>query len=190
MLISPKVVQGNWDFGIVLDKHTISSEYLGEDIFGNPKYYNNRTKLGELVYELKYKNKYDNIDKIKSLIKSYLIKDSNLNGNFDVILSIPPSKSRNVQPVSLIGKAISDIFHCCYVNNVLVKTSDEQSKNMVNKQSIQGTIQQRVLANRKTNILLIDDIYSTGTTANECVKVLKNDKNIDKIYYLAMTYTK
>lgn len=188
---SPKIVQGNWDFGIVLDKHSISSEYLGEDVFGRPRYNTNRTCLGELIYQLKYNYKYDNIDKIISLIGYYLINYSTLNGKFDVVLPIPPSKKdRDVQPVFLIAKAISNLFNCYYADNVLVKTSDEQSKNMVDKQSIQGTIQQQLFAPKKMNVLLVDDIYSTGATANECVKVLRNDKNIDKIYYLAMTYTK
>jgi predicted amidophosphoribosyltransferase len=190
MSISPKTVQGNWDFGIVLDKHSISSEYLGEDVFGNPKYHNTRTELGELIYTLKYRGRYDAIDKIVSLIKYYLVNDSTLNGKFDVILPIPPTKHRDIQPVFLIAEAISNLFNCYYVDNVLIKTSCEQSKNMINKQSIQGTIQQQLPAKRKINVLLVDDIYSTGATANECVKVLRKDKNIDKVYYLAMTYTK
>lgn len=39
-------------------------------------------------------------------------------------------------------------------------------------------------------ILVIDDLYSTGATLNETCKVLKNDKNVKKIYCLAMTKTK
>ncbi len=45
-------------------------------------------------------------------------------------------------------------------------------------------------AKRKCSILLIDDIYNTGSTANECTKVLKSDPLIDKVYYLAIGKTR
>ena len=43
---------------------------------------------------------------------------------------------------------------------------------------------------RDCNILLIDDIYHTGTTLNSCVKALREDFRIKNIYALTMTKTK
>lgn len=45
-------------------------------------------------------------------------------------------------------------------------------------------------AKRDCNILLIDDIYHTGTTLNSCVKALREDSRIKSIYVLTMTKTK
>lgn len=43
---------------------------------------------------------------------------------------------------------------------------------------------------RKVNILVVDDLYESGTTLNEICRVLKRDQNINNIYVLTMTKTK
>ena len=58
------------------------------------------------------------------------------------------------------------------------------------KKEISGTIIQLKPAKRKCNILLIDDFYSTGETAAECVNVLKKDILIDKVFYFSIAKTK
>lgn len=58
------------------------------------------------------------------------------------------------------------------------------------KKEISGTIIQLKPAKRKCNILLIDDLYSTGETASECVNVLKKDILIDKVFYFSIAKTK
>ena len=37
---------------------------------------------------------------------------------------------------------------------------------------------------------IIDDLYGTGCTLNQCTDVLRKDSNIKKIYVLAITKTK
>lgn len=56
--------------------------------------------------------------------------------------------------------------------------------------NISGTIKQNKQLERKANVLIIDDLYSTGATLNEVCKTLKQDKNVGKIYCLVMTKTK
>ena len=43
---------------------------------------------------------------------------------------------------------------------------------------------------KTSNILVIDDLYSTGATLNETCKTLRKDSNVKNIYCLAMTKTK
>ena len=63
------------------------------------------------------------------------------------------------------------------MNNCLIKTKNivEQSKlnKEERKQNIQGVYElknKKLVKNKK--ILLIDDIYTTGSTVNECSKIL------------------
>ena len=62
MTINPIRIKGNWDEGYVLDRHIIKSSIIGIDGFGNSIYDTQRTELGELIYQIKYKKKYDKIE--------------------------------------------------------------------------------------------------------------------------------
>ena len=44
-------------------------------------------------------------------------------------------------------------------------------------------------ANKPLNILVVDDLYDTGETLKECVKVLKEDINFKSFYVLTITKT-
>ena len=107
------------------------------------------------------------------------------------MIPVPPTKDRAAQPVYLIASGIASRFGFPYTEEVLEKTSAVESKSM-DKQSknLLGTVVKKLNAKRKCNILLVDDFYSTGETATKCVRVLKEDQLIDKVYYLAIAKTK
>ena len=76
------------------------------------------------------------------------------------------------------------------MNNCLIKTKNIIEQSKLNKedrlQNIQGVYDlknKKLLENRK--ILLIDDIYTTGSTANECSKTLRA-ANPDKVGILVL----
>jgi len=46
MDINPIKLVGNWDEGWALDKHIISSEYIGVNIYGHDEYNTTRTDMG------------------------------------------------------------------------------------------------------------------------------------------------
>ena len=55
-----------------------------------------------------------------------------------------------------------------YVSNTMMIVKEDRIKNVKNVYSVRN---QEKIINR--NILLIDDIYTTGNTVNECSRVLK-----------------
>ena len=55
---------------------------------------------------------------------------------------------------------------------------------------LNGTIYQNKHAKRRHSVLLVDDLYKTGATLTECVRVLRGDPLIDKIFVLTITKTK
>lgn len=91
----------------------------------------------------------------------------------------------------MITEAISAKMHIPYTEGVLKKTGNTPAKNIDrNNRNMHGSIVKLKPAIRQCSILLIDDLYSTGSTANECVSVLKEDPLVVKVYYLAIAKTK
>lgn len=183
-------LDGLWDEGYALDLHTTASIYEGEDAFGNQLWKNSYTHLGQLLHSFKYNGRVDTSREIIEISSDFLIRwmhDKNLNA----VIPTPPSAYRVIQPVYVIAEAVAQCLGVPYSENVLEKTSKEQAKNMQKgTKDLTGTIIQHLPAKRECNILLIDDIFSTGVTATECVSVLRKDPLIRSIYYLAITKTR
>ena len=107
-------------------------------------------------------------------------------------IPVPASKkNRYYQPVYEIAQGIAKYLQIYYVEDALEKISDDESKNMDRSQkSLTGNIILRKEATRDYSLLLVDDLYSTGTTLQECVKTLRADKHVKHIYVLTMTKTR
>lgn len=186
-MLNPVRIYGTWDEGVVLDNHMLKSVFLGYDENGKERFENTRTEIGELIYKFKYQKNKGSLSEIINLVKDILDK-WNLKEKIDIVIPVPPSnKMRDYQPVFEISKAIASVLGKEYKNDILSKESNLQVKDGYN---ISGMITQNRLLEDKSNILIIDDLYSTGATLNEACKVLRKDKNVGKIYCLVMTKTK
>lgn len=184
---------GNWKEGYAVDKHIISSTYLGEDMNGHPMFDTKRSEMGELVYQLKYQKNKNIIREIMEYIQPVL-NQWKIEVKVDIIIPIPPTdSSRSFQPVFLIAEAISDYLKIPMSTEVLKKSKRQQLKNISidNKlDAIQGSITKEKRFNKKVNILIIDDLFDSGATLNEAVNVLKRDINVNEVYVLVMTKTR
>ena len=183
-------VEGNWDEGYVFSEYSVQSTYLGEDAFGIKHFDTTYTEIGRLLHAMKYNGHFDTSIEIAEKCDPYLRKWLS-RITIDSILPTPPTSERIAQPVFMIAEQLAEKLGIPYAESVLIKTDDTPAKSMAkdNKQ-LKGSIIQQKPAKRKCNILLIDDFYSTGSTANECVSVLKKDPLIDKVYYFAIAKTK
>lgn len=102
--------------------------------------------------------------------------------SYDTIIPVPISKKRmkerGYNQSLLIARNLSEYLNINLCTNCLYKTKNiiEQSKlnKEQRKQNIQNVYQlknKQIIKEKK--ILLIDDIYTTGSTVNECSKMLK-----------------
>lgn len=101
--------------------------------------------------------------------------------SYDTIIPVPISrkrkKERGYNQSELIAKEIAQILSIKYNNQSLFKTKNIIEQSKLNKEDRQKNIQgvyelhQPQLVEDK-KILLIDDIYTTGSTVNECSKTL------------------
>ncbi len=104
--------------------------------------------------------------------------------SYDIIIPVPIHKirknERGYSQTELIAKKVAENFNNLkYENNNLIKIKNTkpQSKlcendrkyNLINAYEVKNKLQ---IKNKK--IVLLDDVYTTGSTANECSKALKN----------------
>ena len=137
--------------------------------------------IREKIIQYKFENKaYINNTFTKIILKNEKI--CGLLKKYDIIIPVPIHKKRKAQrgynQTQLIASKISRCLNIKFCNNVLVKNKDIIAQSKLNKkeriQNIKGAF--RILNSEEIkgkNILLLDDIYTTGSTANECSKILK-----------------
>ena len=168
---SDKIVRNNSDFiSKNFENHLYIFKYEG--IIRNTiiKYkFNEKSYLYKTFVNFLLKN-----EKFFKILESY-----------DTIIPVPISKKRmkerGYNQSLLIAKQISKDVKIPLQTNCLFKTKNiiEQSKlnKEQRKQNIQNVyeLKNREILNNK-QILLIDDIYTTGNTVNECAKVLQQAK--------------
>ena len=168
----------------ILDDHIIYSKYMGDDEFGNPIFETKRTEIGEKLYQLKYKNNKKFIEDIVNKILKFLNNTHLTDINY--VIPAPYTKKRETQPVMSISRLLADKLNCNYTE-ALSKNSLIQAKDKV---SMSNNDIKCLVNNLCGNILLIDDLYSTGNTIKKCIDALINNNKISKIYTICITKTK
>ena len=191
MNLHPIQLYGRWDIGWALDRHTLSSTYIGDDPLGNPMFDTERSEVGALMYRLKYQWDYSAAQELVSAAYGFLHYNGLLK-DIHLVLPAPPTRQRDFQPAFMIARGIAEIGKIPYSDDALIKGLSQESKNasdeqkMMISQSVQFVKQLRY----PCNILLVDDIFASGSTLNACVLALKHDSNAREIRVLTMTKTK
>lgn len=175
-----------------LKKYEIRKQY--EDLFFAYKYEG-------IIRTLIIKYKFHDKSYLYKTFSEILLKNKNLCKflkSYDIILPVPLHKKRlqerGYNQVDLIAKEIAKKTGLIYYKNVLIKNKN------IKPQSIKS-IQERVndvlgiyeVKNseliKEKNVLILDDIYTTGSTAQECKKeLLKAGANKVGILVLAKDY--
>jgi ComF family protein len=147
----------------------------------------------ELIYIFKYENEIrQKIIDYKFNKKAYLYKFFsqliiynyfNSINTYDIILPVPINKKglllRGYNQASLISKEIAKkIYNLEFSNKVLIKQRETLKQSTLKKTEREQNVKNAfaVINYNKIkgkSIILFDDIYTTGSTTNECSRILK-----------------
>lgn len=102
--------------------------------------------------------------------------------NYDIIIPVPVHKNRKKQrgynQTELIARKIGTELKIDMQKNILIKIQNTKPQSTLNKENRKKNAKDAYKAQNENkiygkNILLLDDIYTTGSTANECSKILR-----------------
>ena len=102
-------------------------------------------------------------------------------GEFDILVPVPLSKrrmnERGYNQAALIAKPLSEFIGIEYSEDILKRDKNTRHqaglRNYERMTNVRGAFSASGGANGK-NIIIFDDIYTTGSTIEECAKMLKS----------------
>ena len=114
---------------------------------------------------------------------------------YDIIIPVPVSKKRFKQrgynQSALIAKNLAKTLNIDYKENVLIKIKDNKPQSEMGQDKRKSNVKDVYKIKNKEKIyqkkvLILDDIFTTGNTVNECAKVLiENSANNVGIFTIA-----
>ncbi len=115
--------------------------------------------------------------------------------SYDIIIPVPVhktrKKSRGYNQSELIAKELAKRLNLKFYSDVLIKINNNKVQSKLNKKermknvkNVYKIINEQRINNK--NIIILDDIYTTGATINECIKeLIKADVNKIGVLILA-----
>lgn len=142
-------------------------------------------KYEDIIRHILIDYKFNNKSYLYKTFVKIILKNEKACGflkKYDIIIPVPihknRRKTRGYNQTELIAKNIAKELNLNFMNNILIKKRNiipqsqlskiERKLNIKNAFCLQHA---DLIKNKK--ILIIDDIYTTGTTVNECAKLLK-----------------
>ena len=119
------------------------------------------------------------------------IKSQYKNIKFDCVVPIPmyekKKKIRGYNQSEILAKRVADNLLVNYDDKVLTQPFDTKTQHILSYDERIENVKGKYFANANSynNILLIDDIITTGATMNECAKMLKKS-GAENVYFASV----
>ncbi len=166
-----------------LKKHEINLKLKNKKMYFNESIHIFR--YDDIIRKKIIDYKFNNKSYLYKTFSKIILKNEKVCGflkKYDIIIPVPIHKKRKLErgynQTELIAKLISNKTHLKLEKNVLIKQKNIVSQSSLNKNDRKKNVKNAFIVKDiekviKKKILLFDDIYTTGSTANECAKVLK-----------------
>ena len=190
--IHPRQIPGRWRLGYALDLHTVSSTFLGHDDLGHPTFDTRRSEVGELLYRLKYSGDQSVVPEIAETAADFLRRWAL---PLDLVVAVPPSKPRSVQPVHLLATELGRRLGVPFSRDLVTRTRavpelkgifeyDDRMKALDGAHAVASG------AVRGRRVLLFDDLYRSGATMNAVADTLYAQGGAADVLALTITATR
>jgi len=183
-------LQGKWKAGWALDLHTLSSTPLDDNHFETV-----RTEIGELLFQLKYRNDANKIPLLAEIIVNFL-KTRLVTPYLSAIIPIPPSDTtRTTQPVYEIAKIVGETLKLKVDYDYLLKIRPTSQLKSIDdseerRKILAGVFQVKDQRYAGKKVLLLDDLYRSGETMNVATQIITDSGRVNNVYVLAITKTR
>lgn len=192
MEINAARIKGPWNVGYTLDVHTVSSTFLGYNAAGYPQFDSTRSEIGELLYQLKYSGDKGAVKKLASVAAEFVRSKELV---IDMVVPLPPSKKRSVQPVVLIARELASQLQIDFGDGVLRKIKETpELKSMEDIDERRNALSEAFEADSRElegrRILLLDDLYRSGASMSAAASTLVDGGRAAYVATLALTRTR
>ena len=190
MNVNIKRIDGTWTLGYSLDKHTISSTPIGNNEYGHMQFDTVRAEAGEALFQLKYRSDFSQVSLIAQQMKKSL---GNYFSSCNLIVPMPASKVRTRQPVNEIAKELALLMGISCYENLLVKTGSTPAiKDIATREEKISTLMgvftvNDLLPSGLYDILIVDDLFDSGSSLEAATNVLKGYNKIQNVYVATVT---
>lgn len=190
MNVNIQKLAGNWNLGFALDKHITSSVYIGDNEHGHPLFSTIRTEVGEALFQLKYRAAFQNVPIIGAELVRSLIP---LLPSVSLVVPMPPSRLRKRQPVLEIAQDVANRMGVPYSADLLTKgNATEQMKDITSREEKVRLLSQAlnvndVLGPGNFDVLLVDDLYDTGSSLEAATAALKAYAKVGSVFVAVVT---
>jgi ComF family protein len=160
--------------------------------------YKEKQLTRKLIYQFKYQPYLKDLAKTLAsiLIEHFVLSGKNTNEVWEngILIPVPLEKkklkARGYNQAEELGKQLSEVLQIPIISNNLIKIKPtepqmELSKDLREK-NLEGAFQIKnpeELSGKK--IFLLDDVYTTGSTMQECAKILK-DAGVKQVWGIAL----
>lgn len=145
------------------------------------------------IYQFKYYNQRSfGYYYVKEAVRKYdsLIREWNPEVIIPVPLHTKKRRKRGYNQAEILAKELGKQLNIPVAEDLVVRikntTPQKQKNNKERRRSLSGTFAQRYRIGKARSALVVDDIYTTGSTVDEVSRILKR-AGVEKVYYLTIS---
>jgi len=149
--------------------------------------------IKKLIYKIKYEGMFDAIDELVErafgIREPYIPEDTTITF---VPMFRKKEKRRGFNQAELIAKKVGEITDR-EVLSLLEKIKDTPSQTELNKEermaNVKDSFRRKEGINCYNNVLLVDDVWTSGATMQECCRILKRSGGVKKVWGFTLART-